>query len=119
MYKAIEIQNETTNCLIRLAKNFLMDIISKRINEGIYDEDPDGHYSIEPSESLNVEAWVADTYSFECYLEKMGVKEICLDTDVYLVMENGDEIYLRALPVGSIVDICNDLEDIYDEEVAE
>lgn len=120
-YKAVEIEQETENRLKALAKGFLMDIINHRINEGIMDEDPDGCYSIEPSDKgLRVDVWVEDTYQPECYIERMEVKQICLDDNVYVVVgDNDEEVYLRALPFNSIIDICCDLEDIYDEEVAE
>ena len=123
-YKALEIQQEYNERMIRLAKNLLMDIVSKRIDKGIYDEDPDGHYSIEPSDpDLTIMVWVQDTYSLDTYPENRRIKEICIEDAVYVVLGNGDEveeeIYLRALPMESIIDICCDLEDIYDEEVGD
>lgn len=121
MYKAIEIHQETTERLKQLAKGFLMDIINHRIKEGIYDEDPDGQYVIEPGDKeLRVEVWVQDTYLPDCYLEMQEVKGIGLDKDVYVILGDDEvEVYLRSLPMGSIVDICCDLEDICDEEVVE
>ena len=121
MYKAITIKEETNERLKRLAKNFLMDIINHRIAEGIYDEDPDGCYVIEPSDNqLRIDVWVMDTYNPDCYIERMVVEGIGLADDVYVIVgENKEEVYLRSLPFDSIVDICCDLEDIYDEEVAE
>jgi len=121
MYRAIEIREEYEDRLKRLAKGFLMDIITHRIEEGIYDESPDGCYVIEPSDSpLRIDVWVQDTFNPECYIERMTVEGIGLADDVYVIVgEDKEEVYLRSLPFNSIIDICNDLEDIRDEECEE
>ena len=121
MYKAVEIRTETENRLKSLAKGFIMDIVNHRIEEGIYDEDPDGCYVIEPSDNqLRIDVWVMDTYNPDFYIERMVVEGIGIADDVYVIVgENKEEVYLRSLPFNSIIDICCDLEDIYDEEVAE
>lgn len=121
MYKAIKIKHDAEKRLELLAKGFFMDIVSQRIKEGIYDEDPDGCYVIEPSDKqLRIDVWVQDFCGPEYYIERMDVRAIGLDSDVYAVVgDNQEEVYLHSLPLNSIVDICCDLEDLYDEEVAE
>lgn len=124
MYKAIEIQNEAVKRLETLARGFIMDIVSHRIKEGIYDEDPDGQYSIDTiGKGIYTDVWVYDTYESDTYLENMEVKEICLGEKNYgpyiVVGENNEEIYFHSLPFNSISGICCVLEDLYDEEVGE
>ena len=121
MYRAENIKVFAVDQLAYLAKSFIKKIVLKRIQEGIYDEDPDGFYSIEPSDNqLRIDVWVTNTYDIsDWYLERQVVKQICIDKEVYVVLETDDEVYLRSLPFNSIVDICNELEDIYDEEFAE
>ena len=121
MYKAIEIQRETEERLHKLAKALIQDIIVKRIANGTMEEDPEGYYEFNPSDKeLRINVWACDTYSPDYYLKRAAVKKICIGEEVYVVVGGYDEeVYLTTLPFSSIVDICCDIEDIWDEEVGE
>lgn len=113
MYKAIDYENEFIGKMTWLAKNFLQDIVDLRIERGDMEETEDGRYSIR-----------CDGYSGKLEVDiqdgsKLMVEAIYLDKEIYLGMDNGEEYYLRSLPIHSIVDVCVALEDYLDEEEAE
>lgn len=130
MYRAQEIKNEFVDKLVLNAKFFLMDIINKRMDLGIEEPGEDGFYTVYTDDFKDsrptVYVWATDTYTSEDYPVNRFISEIHLAEDIYVVLhpydENGDypddyeeEIYLRSLPLDSIIKVLEALEDYADE----
>ena len=108
MYQAIKIQDRFVESLHLLAKRLLTDIITDQIEKGRMTETKDGHYSI------HLYNWPDSTPDILVY------KPVALpynDSPTEPAETTaGEEIYFTSLPLDSQVRVCNELEDIWDEE---
>lgn len=121
MYQAIKIQDRFVESLHLLAKRLLTDIITDQIEKGRMTETKDGHYSIHlynwPDSTPDILVYkpVALPYN-DSPTEPAEIDEIHLTDKVYIKTTAGEEIYFTSLPLDSQVRVCNELEDIWDEE---